>query len=553
MKFATLASASLGALCASSVVAAIDPLTIKGSKWFNSKTGEQFYFKGVAYQPRTGLKSNNPDPLADTVGCKRDVAVFKDLGINSIRVYDVDYTNSHDECMKLLEDAGIYVLLDMPSPQYSINRAEPHWDHDTMSHWQAKVDAFAKYPNLVAWIAGNEVANDVETTPSAAFVKAAIRDMKAYLKTKDLTTPVGYADNDDPKIRMNLINFFNCGDEGSRADFYGINTYRWCGDETDFKTSGYEDITKNMTSYTIPSLLTEYGCNLVRPRTFSEVKSLYGTDMNSIFSGGILYEYTEEDNEYGIVKVSFGDSKVEKNSDYDNFKKALAGVKPQGVKMDSYKASGKDSVCPASSSVWHVKSDVLPPTPSQARCQCMIDSLGCTFKNDKLSTAEGKLVGEVVGNICGATSCDEISVDTAKGVYGDFSACSSLQRSAWAVNKNYKNQNGAVCEAGDVETKTVGSPKQDDVKKCLSEKDDNGVVGKPSGSGSGSKDDDKSSSSGSNSKDEDSSEEGDINENDSDENSSDEDKDEDSDASSGASTVTAQLSAAVAAVLLLAF
>ncbi|KAJ1756126.1 40S ribosomal protein S27, partial [Coemansia sp. RSA 1824] len=297
-----------------------------------------------------------------------------------------------------------------------------------------------------------------------------------------------------------------------------------------------------------------YGCNLVRPRTFSEVKSLYGTDMGNIFSGGILYEYTEEDNEYGVVKVSFGDSKVEKNSDYDNFKKVLAAVKPQGVKMDSYKASGKDSVCPAASSVWHVKSDVLPPTPSQARCQCMIDSLGCTFKSDKLSTDEGKLVGEVVGNICGATSCDEISVDTAKGMYGDFSACSSLQRSAWAVNKNYENQNGAVCEAGDVETKTVSSPKQDDIKECLNKKDDNGTAGKPSDSSSGSsQDDDKNSSSGSNSKDEDSSDENDSDENDSDDSGSDEDIDEDSDTSSGASAVTAQLSAAVAAALLLAF
>ncbi|KAJ2147641.1 hypothetical protein IW142_001519, partial [Coemansia sp. RSA 564] len=100
-------------------------------------------------------------------------------------------------------------------------------------------------------------------------------------------------------------------------------------------------------------------------------------------------------------------------------------------------------------------------------------------------------------------------------------------RSAWAVNKNYENQRSAVCEAGDVETKIIGSPKQGDVKKCLSEKDDNGVVGKPSGSGSSS------------SKDED--------------NSDDSDSDEDSNESSGASAVTAQLAAAVAAVMLLAF
>ncbi|KAJ2626873.1 40S ribosomal protein S27 [Coemansia sp. RSA 1290] len=544
MKFASLASAGIGVLCASSVAAAIDPLVIKGSKWFNSKTGEQFFFKGVAYQPRTGLTSNNPDPLADVAGCKRDVAVFKELGINSIRVYEVDYTNSHDECMKMLEDAGIYLLLDMPSPQYSINRNEPHWDHDLMSHWQAKVDKFADYPNLAAWIAGNEVANDVDTTPSAAFVKAALRDMKAYIKAKGLSTPVGYADNDDPKIRMNLINFFNCGDDDTaRADFYGINTYRWCGDKSDFKTSGYEDITKNMTDYSIPSLLTEYGCNLVRPRTFSEIKSLYGPDMQDTFSGGIMYEYTEEDNKYGIVKVSYGDSKVEKNDDFDNFKKALEAAQPKGVKMDSYKPSGKPSTCPKASSVWHVKSDVLPPTPSQARCQCMMDSLGCTFKNEKLSASEGKQVGEIIGSICGQTSCDAISTDTTKGTYGDYSACDSFQRAAWAVNKNYENQRGAVCEAGDIGTKIVSSPKQSDASKCLSMKDDLGQAGSSSSNNNNNNSNDSDS-------DDDSNGQGSQN------GSSDEDDDTPEDATSGASSAAAQLSAvavAAAAVGVLAF
>ncbi|KAJ2830122.1 1 3-beta-glucanosyltransferase gel4, partial [Coemansia sp. 'formosensis'] len=226
MKLSLLSAASVGMLCAAMSAAALDAITIKGSKFFNQKTGEQFFFKGIAYQPRAGFTGEIKDPLADTVGCKRDIEVFKDLGINSIRVYEVDYTKNHDTCMKLLEDAGIYLVLDMPSPKYSINRAQPYWDHDLMSHWTAKVDAFSKYSNLLAWIAGNEVANDIKTTPSAAFVKAAIRDMKAYLKKKGLSTPVGYADNDDMDIRMNLINYFNCGDKDSRADFYGVNIYR---------------------------------------------------------------------------------------------------------------------------------------------------------------------------------------------------------------------------------------------------------------------------------------------------------------------------------------
>ncbi|KAJ2866674.1 1 3-beta-glucanosyltransferase gel4, partial [Coemansia asiatica] len=233
ISIASLAAVGLGL---ATHAAAIDPIVIKGSKFFNKNTGEQFFFKGVAYQPRTGVTDPNPDPLADSVGCKRDVAVFKDLGLNSIRVYEVDYSKDHDDCMKMLEDAGIYVMLDIPSPDYAINREDPTWDTQLMGEWQDKVDAFSKYPNVIAWIAGNEVANDKDTTPSAAFVKAAIRDMRAYLKSKGLSTPVGYADNDDMDIRMNLINYFDCDDEDARAEFYAINTYRWCGDQATFQS-----------------------------------------------------------------------------------------------------------------------------------------------------------------------------------------------------------------------------------------------------------------------------------------------------------------------------
>ncbi|KAJ1867114.1 hypothetical protein LPJ57_005908, partial [Coemansia sp. RSA 486] len=51
VSIASLAAAALGL---ATRAAAIDPIVIKGSKFFNEKTGDQFFFKGVAYQPRTG-------------------------------------------------------------------------------------------------------------------------------------------------------------------------------------------------------------------------------------------------------------------------------------------------------------------------------------------------------------------------------------------------------------------------------------------------------------------------------------------------------------------
>lgn len=48
--------------------------------------------------------------------------LFKKLGINTVRIYTIDNTADHDECMKELKDAGIYLVLDVNTPKYSINR-----------------------------------------------------------------------------------------------------------------------------------------------------------------------------------------------------------------------------------------------------------------------------------------------------------------------------------------------------------------------------------------------------------------------------------------------
>ena len=62
------------------------------------------------------------DPIAEPDVCKRDIVKFKSLGLNAIRVYTVDNSKNHDECMSALADAGIYLILDVNTPQYSLNR-----------------------------------------------------------------------------------------------------------------------------------------------------------------------------------------------------------------------------------------------------------------------------------------------------------------------------------------------------------------------------------------------------------------------------------------------
>ncbi|KAF9585200.1 1,3-beta-glucanosyltransferase gas1 [Lunasporangiospora selenospora] len=430
---------------------ALNPIVIKGSKFFDSVTKDQFFIKGVAYQPRT-LSVGFTDPLSKPGDCKRDVALMRGLGLNTIRVYQVDPALGHDECMKYLADAGIYLILDLAVPKHSIVRNNPEYTVDIWNNVRKTVDAFKSFPNTLGFFVGNEVTNDNLTTVASAYVKALLRDTKTYISTtSSRKIPVGYANNDDPNIRLQIQDYFNCGDkEEERIDFFGINLYEWCGTGVNYKTSGYAERTAEIAYYSIPVFLSEFGCNLVTPRAFPEVKSILGPDMTGNWSGGIVYEWSQEDNNYGLVKIN-PDNNAQPLSDYNNLKTSLASLHPQGVKMDSYNEKKPLSKCPEISSTWEPNAK-LPPTPSSAACDCMVSSLA----------------------FCGMTSCDDISTNGKTGVYGKYSACSAPQKLSYMYNYYYTNigkKAASTCNFNGM-AKLVAASKVSD-QGCSSVKDQN--------------------------------------------------------------------------------
>jgi len=422
-------------------IQSLEQIVFKGNKLFK-ESGERFLISGVAYQPSLeGDGDRNHDPLADPETCKRDIPYLKELGINTVRVYQIDNSKNHDECMKELEDAGIYLMLDFSTPKFSINREEPTYTTYLLNHFKETVDVFAKYPNTMAFLCGNEVSNDNSNTQASAFVKASCRDIKAYIKANsDRNIPVGYASNDDPDIREPLMEYFNCGEEEERIDFFGYQVYSWCG-ESSIEESGFKDHLPKYASYSIPTILTEYGCNLVRPRPFTEVSAIYGEDMKDVFNGGIVYEYSEEDNKYGLVKIKNG--KVETLEDYDNLKEQLQNIDlSSDITLDSYDDGNSPDECPALDKNWKA-SPKLPPTPSDEVCSCFMDSASCivdTSNENWNDTSSG--IGPAVDFVCADISCDEISTDAEEGTYGQYSFCDAPTKASWAFNAYFNSNNG---------------------------------------------------------------------------------------------------------------
>ncbi|CAI4971081.1 AVN_HP_G0124650.mRNA.1.CDS.1 [Saccharomyces cerevisiae] len=434
-KLATAAAFFAGVATADDVPA----IEVVGNKFFYSNNGSQFYIRGVAYQADTANETSGStvnDPLANYESCSRDIPYLKKLNTNVIRVYAINTTLDHSECMKALNDADIYVIADLAAPATSINRDDPTWTVDLFNSYKTVVDTFANYTNVLGFFAGNEVTNNYTNTDASAFVKAAIRDVRQYISDKNYRKiPVGYSSNDDEDTRVKMADYFACGDDDVKADFYGINMYEWCG-KSDFKTSGYADRTAEFKNLSIPVFFSEYGCNEVTPRLFTEVEALYGSNMTDVWSGGIVYMYFEETNKYGLVSIDGNDVKT--LDDFNNYSSEINKISPTSANTKSYSATTSDVACPATGKYWSAATE-LPPTPNGGLCSCMNAANSCVVSDDVDSDDYETLFNW----ICNEVDCSGISANGTAGKYGAYSFCTPKEQLSFVMNLYYEKSGGS--------------------------------------------------------------------------------------------------------------
>ena len=106
-----------------SITANVHPIIIHGHYFIDSITKEPVcnrqhilaptltnqptvLHQGIDYQPGgSSAVSELNDPLSDPDKCARDIILFQELGINTIRIYSINAHLNHDKCMTMLAKA----------------------------------------------------------------------------------------------------------------------------------------------------------------------------------------------------------------------------------------------------------------------------------------------------------------------------------------------------------------------------------------------------------------------------------------------------------------
>lgn len=214
------------------------------------------------------------------------------------------------------------------SGQY-IDRTDPSSTYTLayMEHIFEMIEAFMNYPNLLGFFAGNEIINEEAVAEVPAYIRAVVRDMKEYISIHaPREIGVGYSAADVATQLPDTWSYLGCELENStysKMDFFGLNDYEWCGDST-YKESGYSTIVSDFEGTDIPVFFSEYGCNLVSPRTFTNVPVLFGEEM-TVLSGGLVYEYSQETSNYGIVAIN-SSTEVTLLADYEYLQKEFLKI-----------------------------------------------------------------------------------------------------------------------------------------------------------------------------------------------------------------------------------
>ncbi|MEP2023317.1 MAG: hypothetical protein ABJH98_14655 [Reichenbachiella sp.] len=305
-------------------------------KAFVDASGTRFMVRGIALS--SFMPINKTDDLLADVNYDyiKNIVLphLTFLGVNTVRVYQVNTELSHKKVMNLLEANNIYVMIGTVTPSISVDRIDPKYTIDIYNRITAVAQEFCSYPNTLAFSVGNEVvfpgeiytakknnANAANDTikQDAAVIKSMIRDLKKYMNTQSLrAVPVGVAMQDGPTSTLKawggigtdvVAQYYAAGSPAERADYIGINTYRYVNPSTGHgPLNAYDGLAAEVTTLPVPVFLTESGGLNIQSgsapdstRDWAIVTQVFNNPtLYEQLSGQIAFEFFEKEGYHGL-------------------------------------------------------------------------------------------------------------------------------------------------------------------------------------------------------------------------------------------------------------
>eukprot|EP00808_Paulinella_micropora_P007981 g53222.t1 len=295
--------------------AAPGAISVKG-RYLVYPDGSRFIMKGIAFPVVISSRENTYN-VSGWIAVLEQLAALTD--INTVRLYNMDCRSDYSKFIKRAEELGIYIIVPFTAIMGDGAlgrdfRAPICWTSKLYHYGVDCINNFAKYPNVLGGMIGNEVMSDLKYWPAAPCVAAYARDLKRYMASANVRkipliyatqhSAIGAVMSAEDNVR-NTLEYLTCDPEAS-IDIYGINVESWCSTKQTFEknedgsTSPYYSLWKDLNNVSTPLVFSEMGCskalynrdNLLKRyvRDWNQVTVVLN-QMADIFSGFCAYTY----------------------------------------------------------------------------------------------------------------------------------------------------------------------------------------------------------------------------------------------------------------------
>jgi hypothetical protein len=458
-------------------------LITQGSKFFYQTNGTQFFVRGMIYEQHQNFQERQTvslDSISDGLICARDVPLLLKLGVNTIITSGFLTPADHSACMRIFEEAEIYVIaLINGNIDTGIRVNGTVWkflDYATYDAYFKIVDSLASYSNLLGFMVDltDHRADRLVFLPR---FKAYVRDIKEHLGYRShRTIPVGAYGFNHGKSTM-ISQYMSCGGTEVAADFYVLTSSRslalkgifWCANSS----VPYDRLADQYRNYPLPVIIT-YGCDANISHTFQEPRYIYTGAPGEVFSGGVTDDWFQDKlgpsdagtiisrmicgyilTLIGVVETNGKD--IKPGAGYAVLSLHLATAKPTPVQIEDYSPSNTASPCQditvrgdldsyAEGIHGQIKiSTILPSRPSRRVCSCMMENINCI--SNPMATMEDTFISRK--KICDddPSMCSGIAFNSTEGRFGSFLMCNLTENASWAQQQNYRahNNDSAAC------------------------------------------------------------------------------------------------------------